>query len=141
MPKILPSTAFPPFRRYYDLSDFLFPFLTSSLLHLSISTLFLREKNRISHVHWIAFITCRALLTPEMLHISAFIDICSIAFSSHHTICHLKIGFNGALSLQPFGLRPTISLSTLNISCYQRYIQDSIHNALGPHFYDCTFNN
>ena len=114
LPKVLPSTDVTLFRRYYDLSDFLTVISISSLLHLSTDTFITERTVRTSHVHLSTFITCRAL-RPRGCHVYLpMSDIHDGAFWFYDTISRPTNRINGAQSLQPEGLRPAISLSTLN---------------------------
>ena len=78
---------------------------------------------RISHVHLAALTVCHALRPrrcPICLPINGIEDS---AFGQCDILSHLKSRYNGAQSLQPYGLRPTISLSTLNLRRYRRRLK------------------
>ncbi len=105
---------------YYDLSDFLTVISISSLLHLSINTFITERTARTSHVHLSTFTACHAL-RPRGCHVYLpMSDIHDVAFWLYDTISHPAININGAQSLQPKGLRPAASLSTLNSRRYRR---------------------
>ena len=79
-----------------------------------------RRTVRISHVHLVTLIPCHAL-RPRRRSISLPVSgIWNSAFGLIDILNHLRNGVNEAQSLQPYGLRPTTSLSTLSPRCYQR---------------------
>ncbi len=83
-------------------------------LHLFGGTAFPGRAIRISHVHCLALMTCRAL-RPRGCPTPLPKTRCRMLSSGKvkpSTIPHFNL--NGALSLQPEGLRPITSLSTLN---------------------------
>jgi len=73
---------------------------------------------RISHVHCVALMTCRAL-RPRGCPTSLPKVRCQMLSSGYVKPSTIpQINLNGALSLQPEGLRPITSLSTLNRDGY-----------------------
>ena len=90
------------------------PSWRSRCVDLFASTALPGRAMRISHVHRITLMTCRALRLrgcPTSLPTAGMSDgvfwVCQV-------MDHPKYSLNGALSLQPEGLRPTTSLSTLD---------------------------
>ena len=61
IPRLLPSTWVSMFQRYYEPSDSLNTFSTSSRLSLYIDTGYPARVFRVSHVHLYALVACRAL--------------------------------------------------------------------------------
>ena len=84
------------------------------VLSLFVDTSFLRRTTRVSHVHRCTVTACRAL-RPRRCRTSLPLSPSAIVSSGLFKPSTLpKFVLNGAQSLQPEGLRPTASLSTLN---------------------------
>ncbi len=75
---------------------------------------------RISHVHLSAIVPCRALRPRRCSTYLPISGIWNSAFGFIDILSHPRNGVNEAQSLQPYGLRPTTSLSTLNLRRYRR---------------------
>ena len=113
-PGALPSTGVTPLLRYYDPSDFLGAVSAPSLLRLSADTPVLGRAARICHVHRSALVACRALRPRGCRVHLPDLGARDVAFGTFNTLGHPTSTVYGAQSLQPCGLRPTTSLSTLN---------------------------
>ena len=83
-------------------------------LGLFAGTAFPGRALRISHVHCVALMTCRALRPRGCPDTTAQNAMSDGVFWGIQPIDHPRSRFNGALSLQPEGLRPITSLSTLD---------------------------
>ena len=110
-----------PTSDYYDPSDFL-PVVSAPLvLPLSADTGLPARTHRISHVHRVALIACRALRPRRSPRLLAHNGAEDSAFGEYEPLGLLSSLRNEAQSLRPEGLRPTISLSTLDrCRCRQR---------------------
>ena len=78
---------------------------------------------RISHVHLSAIVPCRALRPRRCSTYLPTSGMWNGAFGFIDILSHPRNGVNEAQSLQPYGLRPTTSLSTLSLGCYQRKLK------------------
>ncbi len=78
---------------------------------------------RISHVHLSAIVPCRALRPRRCSMYLPVSGMWNGAFGFIDILSHPRNGVNEAQSLQPYGLRPTTSLSTLSLGCYQRKLK------------------
>ncbi len=87
-------------------------------LHLFDGTAFPDRAVRISHVHCLALMTCRAL-RPQGRPTPLPISRCRMLSSGELKPSTIPLSnLDGALSLQPEGLRPITSLSTLDPQGY-----------------------
>ena len=121
LPEGLPSASITPLQRYYALSDFLAVILASLLLRLwaNTSTWWKNCQDLPRSPVCFRYVPCS--MTPEAFCTPAHYRCAEYCFRiTRHPQPPQKKLINGALSLQPDGLRPAKSLSTLNLRCYQR---------------------
>ncbi len=122
LPEGLPSASITPLQRYYALSDFLAVISASLLLGLWANTSTWWKNCQDLPRSPICFRYVPCSMTPEAFCIPAhhwYTEYC-FRITRHPQPPQKKELINGALSLQPDGLRPATSLSTLNLRCYQR---------------------
>jgi hypothetical protein len=120
LPEGLPSASITPLQRYYALSDFLAVISAPLLLHLSANTSTWWKNCQDLPRSPICFRYVPCSMTPEAFCIPAHHGYAEYCFRiTRHPQPPQKELSNGAQSLQPDGLRPAASLSTLNLRCYQ----------------------
>ena len=112
-PRVLPSTGVTPLQQYYDPSDFLTPIPASSLVRLVRQYCLPWQSGEDLPRSLCCFDDMPCSQTPGMPDITAQSAMSDRVFWGIQPIDHPRSRFNGAQSLQPEGLRPTTSLSTL----------------------------
>ncbi len=121
LPEGLPSASITPLQRYYALSDFL-AVISAPLLFMLVGQYFHMVEELPGSPTFTCLLSLRAMLYDPggVLHPCPS-SVCRILLSDNSTSSATpKRVINGARSLQPDGLRPATSLSTLNLRCYQR---------------------
>jgi hypothetical protein len=113
-PRVLPSTGVTPLHQYYDPSDFLITILAFSLCRLvrQYCPPWQSDEDLPRSPYYFDDMPCSQ--TPGMPDITAHSGMSDGVFWVCQVMDHPKYSLNGALSLQPEGLRPTTSLSTLD---------------------------
>ena len=113
-PRVLPSTGVTPLHQYYDPSDFLITILAFSLCRLvrQYCPPWQSDEDLPRSPYYFDDMPCSQ--TPGMPDITAHSVMSDGVFWVCQVMDHPKYSLNGALSLQPEGLRPTTSLSTLD---------------------------
>ncbi len=114
LPRVLPSTGVTPLHQYYDPSDFLTTIPASSLFTLvrRYCPPWQSAEDLPRSPYYFDDMPCSQ--TPGMPNIAAHSAISDGVFWVCQVMDHPKYSLNGARSLQPEGLRPTTSLSTLD---------------------------
>ena len=108
------------------------------LLSLFATTLVLQRTARVAHVHRCTMTACRAL-RPRGCHPRLALLPRAVWSSGLATPATLPRRIYRGLSLQPEGLRPTRSLSTLDCAVTVPSAQDSIPGAVAHRFPDGTY--
>ena len=113
-PRVLPSTGVTPLQQYYDPSDSLTTIPAFSLFRLvrRYCPPWQSDEDLPRSPCYFDDMPCSQ--TPGMPDTTAQIAVPDGVFWGIQPIDHPKSRFNGAQSLQPEGLRPTTSLSTLD---------------------------
>ena len=113
-PRVLPSTGVTPLHQYYDPSDFLTTIPAFSLCRLvrRYCPPWQSDEDLPRSPCYFDDMPCSQ--TPGMPDITAHSVMSDGVFWVCQVMDHPKYSLNGALSLQPEGLRPTTSLSTLH---------------------------
>ena len=113
-PRVLPSTGVTPLHQYYDPSDFLITIPAFSLCRLvrQYCPPWQSDEDLPRSPCYLDDMPCSQ--TPGMPDITAHSVMPDGVFWVCQVMDHPKYSLNGALSLQPKGLRPTSSLSTLD---------------------------
>ena len=113
-PRVLPSTGVTPLHQYYDPSDFLTTIPAFSLCRLvrRYCPPWQSDEDLPRSPCYFDDMPCSQ--TPGMPDITAHSVMSDGVFWVCQVMDHPKYSLNGALSLQPEGLRPTTSLSTLD---------------------------
>jgi len=113
-PRVLTSTRITALHRYYDPSDFPVAVSTSSPAGLVRRYCAPSQSPRDLPRSPVGFDDMPCSSPPEMPRATTQSRVARCCLLGLITIDHPKIGTNGSHSLQPLGLRPIVSLSTLD---------------------------